>query len=310
MPKRRSVVLGLGAMAFGSGAVSMSGAFSTDFASPQGDLRVIADAGLRVRSARDANGNPIVASNVTAAELDVSSSSNFDIQDTGSLSTDFSTFFSNTVEPLITSPGQPEAAALEINEGVNDELGIRSAFSNRLNGEVSPLLEISNNTGSTQTIRISYATNDGTNLDQIDSTGQNGYGADVNAVEDTSGEYASSGANELSRQEVQGIYQFRTDDTSNPRNTIGSTQLKLLSPDPTFDGSTSPADEGANTHDLASGDTMFVKMDFNTDAADLDGDSSNENLTGIINSAAGAGGNVFADNSNLDLLNTIYVTAN
>lgn len=302
-------MLGLGALAFGSGATTFSGAFSSDFASPQADLRVIADAGLRVRSARDTAGSPIVVSENPASSVSGDlTSGDLDISDTGSLSTDFSSFKTNVIDPLITNPGKPTAAALEINEGTNNELGIRSAFSNRLTGSIAPLLEVVNNTGSAYNIKINYAENDDTNTDQIESGQENGYGADVNAGAGES-DYTTSASDELSRQEVQGIYQFRLDDTSAGNNTVTSTQAgSFIGPDPTVDGSSgSKVDEGT-AYELGNGEKAYIRMDFNTDAYDIDGDSSTENLVGKINSAAGSSGNAFSDNSNLDLLDTIYVT--
>lgn len=59
MAKRRSVILGLGALAFGSGAMSVNAALQ-DFVDPAGDMRVVANQNLTVEagaSFRNSDGN-------------------------------------------------------------------------------------------------------------------------------------------------------------------------------------------------------------------------------------------------------------
>lgn len=303
MAKRRSVVLGLGALATGSGAILTSGAFDTDFAAPDADMRVIADAQLRVRSVRDSQGDPAVAANTAASDFtgrDGSlDSSDFYVDDTEDLSTDFDEFFSDHVEGLIESPGAPNAAALEINEDINSDLGLRTAFSNGITGGFDPIIEITNNDNVDYNIKINYAENDG---DSDDIVGQNGYGSDVNT---TTGEFTDSDNNNVSRETVQDIYQFHLTSTDiGGRN--DSSSDRLLSPDPSVDGSGSnAADENNDSYSLSSGETVFVELQINTDEG-----HDGRNLIPEINSAAAGGDDVFAGNANLSLLNEIYVTAN
>ena len=290
MAKRRSVMAGLGALATGSGAIFASGAFDSAIADSEADLRVIADAQLQVRSARNSEGSPIVGS--------LTEPNNTYVQDDGEeFDDDYDTFFADHVEGQINTRGQPSVGAVQINEGVNDDLAIRTAFSNRLDGSVSPLIEITNNADNSYDVGINYA---------ADSGGDDGYGNDVQEG------YSSS---ELSQKVVQAIYQFRLDGTEEDDGSGGeinkvadNAELSdgdLFSPDP-FSDPDSDEIEDEKKVTLETGETIFVKLDYNTDNAG--GDIGN--LTGIINSAAAAGNGGIDDiNPNLDLLNSIYVTA-
>jgi len=280
-------MVGLGLLASGSGAAFTSAAFNNSLES-EATLGVIADAGLRVRSARDNNDNPIVADNTSESDIDgLDNSNKLDIDDTGELTDDYETFIDDVVQPLLDNPGAPSAAALEINEEVNTELGIRSAFTNRLDGEIGPLLEVTNNDPNTEyEITISYANDDGE---------EDGYGDNV------SDEHSTASDGEVAREVVQAIYQFSLDETDpDGRNSVeGGEGGRLISPDPDEN-----SDEGANIYQLGASETAFIKMEINTDEDDDVG-----NLVGEINSAAGGGNEAFTGNVDLNLLNNIYITA-
>lgn len=281
MAKRRSVMAGLGALATGSGAVFASGAFDSAIADSGADLRVIADAQLRVRSARNSDGDPIEGG-VTGAENTYYDNTDFSDEE-------YDSWFEANVEDLIDKRGKRSVGAVQINEGQNNGLAIRTAFSTRLDGEVTPLIEISNNTETSYEVGINYA---------ADSGEDDGYGGAV-------------GGDGLSKEFVKAIYQFKLDDTSSGEGTeinkvATDSSLEdgdLLSPTPDTE---TPSDEidDANKVELGEGETIFVKLDYNTDH---DSEHGLGNLVGEINSAAG--GNIDNINPNLDLLNTIYVTA-
>lgn len=303
MAKRRSVVLGLGALATGSGAVFASGAFDADaLTTPESDFRVIADAGLRVRSARDGNQDPWVDANTDHGDFDGLEDGDIEINDDDeSVEDNFSDFETNVVEPLIESPGRPSVGALEIDEGVNDDLVIRTAFSNRIDGSVDPLLEISNNTDTDYEITINYAKNDDEDGSELDTDDPEiGYGDDVSA-DDGESNYTDSNSDEVSRQVVQEIFQFRTStEDVDSRNDNSDGTEDLLSPDP---ATGDPADEGENSIQVnADGGNVFIALDINTDEGSEVG-----NLVGEINSAAGSGS--FDEGSTLDLLDEVYITA-
>ncbi len=317
MAKRRNVLAGLGALAFGSGAMTMSGAFSGNASTPESDLRVIADAQLRVRAARGGSGSDnIVADYNTGSNVSSTSSGNRTLQadDVNVTEKDlygsWDDFYNNSIEGLIDSPGAPRAVGLEINDGENDNLGLRLGVTNGITASFEPLLEVVNNSNNTHDVGIHYADNSTTNDSLSGET--HGYGGDV----DIGGSYTADGTNTVSRQVVQEIYQFKIDD-ANPggRSIIAdeSNQLvdrdgnnvssasggELISPDP---ATSDPADESEQFIRLGTGDAIFVKLDFNTDWGSEAG-----NLTDAINSAA-AGGDPFTSSADLNLLNNIYVS--
>ena len=308
MAKRRNVIMGLGALAFGSGALSSVAGFSGDLAEPESDFRVIADAALRVRSARDGSDNPIVSGQNPASEFGSLGSSDLNVTDDG-YSSDYSTFESDNLNSLISDIGSPAALGTEINQQANDNLAIRLGLSLRLDDNLDPFIEIQNQSDTNYNIGINYAENDGSN--NI-SNGNNGYGSNVYTPNDGSDATANDiSNNEVSRQLVQTVYQWRLDGADyNGRNDVGSLSSDagsdgdLISPDPST--TTGDPDETDTTVTLSSGELIMVKLDFNTTSTNI----NSIDVPGQINSAAGGGGSSpWATNDLVDLLDKVYIQA-
>lgn len=316
MAKRRNVIMGLGALAFGSGALSSVAGFSGNLADPESDFRVIADSELVVRSTRDSSGAPIVRGNNDDTSFSGTGSrtlgsGDVNITDTG-YSSDYSSFKSDNLNPLISSVGQPAALGAELNQEANNQLAIRLGVSLGLNEDIDPFVEVTNNTNTEYLVKFNYGENDdSTTSDEIINS-NDGYGADV-----TSGNSDFTGANsgEVSRQLVQEVFQWRLDgsDYSTGRNTLANGGLSntsgasadgdLVSPDPDASNTDNAQDEARQGVYLNGGETVFVKLDFNTDSG-----TYVTNLKGKINSLA-SGSNAFTDNATVDLLDTVYVEA-
>jgi len=306
--------MGLGALAFGSGALSSVAGFSGNLANPESDFRVIADSELVVRSARNDSGTPIVRGNNDDTSFSGTGSrtlgsGDVNITDTG-YSADYSKFKSDNLNPLISSVGQPAALGTELNQQANNQLAIRLGISLGLNEDIDPFVEVTNNTSTEYLVKFNYAENDdSTTSDEIINS-NDGYGA---AVTSGNSDFTGSNSGEVSRQLVQEIFQWRLDgsDYGTTKNDVGSLSNSsaasadgdLVSPDP--DGSTTDnaQDEAGQGVYLNGGETVFVKLDFNTDSG-----TYVSNLKGKINSIA-SGSNAFTDNATVDLLDTVYVEA-
>lgn len=306
--------MGLGALAFGSGALSSLAGFSSNLAEPDADFRVIADAELVVRSTRDSSGSPIVTNNNGAGSFSGTGSrtlgtGDVNITDTR-FSSDYSSFKSDNLDPLISNVGQPAALGAELNQQANNQLAVRMGISLGLNEDIDPFVEVTNNTSTEYRVKFNYGENDESTSGDGIINSNDGYGSDV-----TSGntDFTASNSGEVSRQLVQEIYQWRLDgnDYSTGRNDVGSlsntsgasTDGDLVSPDPDPNNTTSAQDEAVQGVYLNGGETVFVKLDFNTDSGNFITD-----ISGKINSIASAG-NAFTDNATVDLLDQVYVEA-
>ena len=328
MAKRRNVIMGLGAMAVGSGAVFGASASFNQATSPGADLRVIADAQLRVRSVRNDADVPQVVSEIGSLSGDFGD--NYVLRDTENIERGDTEVFEDDAAPQgiddlvselqdsIDSPGSPTAAGLEITDGVNNDLGINAALTTGEQHGFDPLIEITNDSPDDYEVGISFAENDdesGGNVD--DPNGDtDGYGDNVGVAE--SFEYNDSDPETVSRKAVQEIYQFKLSDVQiDDRNEVQKNNIDggsgnsstvsgdhLISPNP---NTADPADEATDdeTFILGAGDTVFAYLDVTTDPGQTD-----EPIVGQINSAAAGGaGNPFQSNTDVDLLNNIFLTA-
>lgn len=198
MAKRRSVMLGLGALAFGSGAVTMSGAFSSDVTNPSAELQVLADARMVVRApATIPSGDPSGFTGTTAAvkkdPLD------------------------SFADPAFDRASLPTAQIHQTDE--NDNYLMRAGVTTGEDAAFRGIMEIANNDGTSHDVGINYA--------DYDSSTE-GYGSDVDT--------ASWGvSNTLDRQDVQEIYQFKVPNDASYLPSSAAAAEYLLSPDPTVD---------------------------------------------------------------------------
>lgn len=266
MAKRRSVILGLGALATGSGAVSLSGAFSSNVTNPGAELQVLADARLRVKAPTTIpTGDPTGYSGTTAAvkkdPLDAFTDTAFD------------------------RANLPTAQIHQTNE--NDNYLMRAGVTTGTDTAFRGIMEIVNEDGVSHDVGINYGDYDG-GVDGTESD-PHGYGSDVDTT-------AWGNSNTLDPKDVQEIYQFRVPDDTNYLPASASASEKLLSPDPTVDGSsTVPRDRYNETVTIGNGESAILILDYNTSGK-----------TGVINQAA-AGGNPFQASTYVSLLEKIWV---
>lgn len=217
-------MLGLGALAFGSGAVTMSGAFSSNVTNPTAELQVLADARLVVRApATIPSGDPSGFTGTTAAvkkdPLD------------------------SFTDPAFERTNLPTAQIHQTAE--NDNYQIRAGVTTGTDTAFRGIMEIVNNDGSSHDVGINYA-----DYDSPSTT--NGYGSDV----DTSSWGVSS---TLDRQDVQEIYQFRVPNDASYLPSSASAAEYLLSPDPTVD-----SDKYSQTITIGNGESAILVLDYNT----------------------------------------------
>lgn len=142
MAKRRGVMLGLGALATGSGAAFASGAFDGNIVDPGADFRILSDA-LRVQARSDSD------SNVDYVDLD-----------SGDQFTDFG-------DSPFDRDGLPHAEVAQ--NRVNDELSLQVGQETRSSYTFSNILEVINDTSTTYDVGFNYA-------DDVSTTENNGYG--------------------------------------------------------------------------------------------------------------------------------------
>lgn len=249
MTKRRNVMLGLGALAFGSGATFVSGAFDGQVTSPTAELQVLADARLTVRApdtipAGDPDGFSGATNAVKKSPLDDFTDTEFDRENL------------------------PTAQIHDTD--VNSDFIIRAGVTTGEDVSFDGIMEIINEDGEPHDVGISYGDYDG-GQDGTESD-PDGYGSDVNTSE-------WDDSSELDPKDVQDIYQFRVPDDSDYLPPAASSSEKLLSPSPGDDGTGStPRDRYNETVTIGDGEAAIVVLDYNTSGK-----------TGVINQAAAGG---------------------
>lgn len=137
MAKRRGVVLGLGALATGSGAVFASGAFDTDTTSPTATLQVLSD------------GNIVVEGDDSADNVDSATDT---------------TLFDETGELEDEDIDRGELPLATVNDEVNADLEIEVLVELRENGEFDPILNVTNGDPDDVNIEIRYEDSGGDDL--------------------------------------------------------------------------------------------------------------------------------------------------
>ena len=246
-PTRRKTVLGLGAMATGSGAVFSSAAF-TNSAQADADFRVRVSEDLQVEAGNAFNDDGSVAASSPNDEKFI------DPEDSGDSGTGDNFYESNDLGSVFESGGQdrsPPLATVSARDenavsgpayaGVNDDLAIFVALDEG-DGTTSfsGLLQVTNNTNQDQNVGIAY---DGTS-----SPSQ--YGSDAEN-------------SNVTTEDVQEAYQFKQ----------GST---LISPDPTETGGGATdntttgwdgdaEDAPANTVTVSSASTVQIELETDVD---------------------------------------------
>lgn len=172
MPKRRSILIGLGTIAVGSGAALSQAAFSGDTVSPSADFQVLADA-LRIKQLSDADSNVSFESSVTAAD----------------------SYTRDQLPKLEISDGQ-------VNDSLSMSSGAGTGTSYTFGSTGSEPLEIVNDTSTSYDVAINYA-------DSASTTADNwGYGTDV--TDSTAANNDPSTSGQLSYERVNGIFIFET----------------------------------------------------------------------------------------------------
>lgn len=169
MAKRRSVILGVGALTFGSGAVAASGAFTGEVTTPTAQFQILSDA-LTIRRRADTD------SQVTF----VTDSASF---------TDFASYT------------RSQLPALEITADDNDTLALQLAAETNENYTFTEPLEIANDTANTYNVAFHYASSGNISKTHADW----GYGADVNDAPIASTTPSTDG---VSYERVNGTFVF------------------------------------------------------------------------------------------------------
>lgn len=180
MPKRRNVLMGLGAIAVGSGA--LSAAALSDSVSPDADFRIIAAADLRARRGNSFTEEP-------PADYVVEG---YDDEDPGDSQVDFSE---------IGAPDLDDGMIAWADDDENGDLEVQLGFQNRsVTRTFDDFLEIENHGDTVESVGIHY---DG------------GY-ADPTEEEWYDNSYSDESADPITRYDVQEIFQFEvTEDELN-----------------------------------------------------------------------------------------------
>lgn len=224
MAKRRSVILGLGALATGSGAVITSGAFAGQVTNPSAELQVIADARLLVR----APASPPTKD--TASWIDTTAKSPLD---------SFS-------DPAFERTKLPTAQIHDTNQ--NDNYVIRAGVKTGESNTFDSIMEIKNEDGVAHDVGINYG--------DYDDGSTHGYGSDVDANTWDTGD-----ASAIDRKDVQEMYQFRIPDNADYLPDSTASGQKLLSPDP---GDSDDSDKYSETVTVGAGESAYVVLQFDT----------------------------------------------
>ena len=146
MAKRRSVMLGLGALATGSGAVFASGAFEGNVVDPEADFRILSDA-LRIEAGSESDDN--------IDYVDLEGDDEF-------------TEFGNSP---FDREGLPHAEVAE--NRINDELALQVGQETRSSYTFGEILHVTNDTSTTYDVGFNYA------ADVSEEGNDYGYGADA-----------------------------------------------------------------------------------------------------------------------------------
>ena len=237
---RRKTVLGLGAMATGSGAVFSSASFSNR-AEAEADFRVRVSEELRVEAGNAFNNDGSVAASAPDDEKFI------DPEDSGDSGTGDNFYDSNELGSVFESGGQDESPPLAT-VSARDETAVSDAAFAGVNGNLeiyvaldegddttdfSGLLQVTNNTNQNQKVGIAYDRNNSQ------------YGSDA-------------GTSDVTHQDVQEVYQFKTGGT-------------LISPDPGEGDDTDAGwsgnenDAPANTVEVSSSSTAQIKLETDVD---------------------------------------------
>lgn len=264
--KRRNVLLGLGALAFGSGASSFAAV--NNEVGPTGDLQVLADRKLVVRSIKPTENNEAGSPN---------RSSDIKLEDSGSL-------------PQINTTARsklPLGYTLNQSSEQNENFAFNAAFEGNgdgggTNAKFADAFLIENQSSGSRDIQISYK-----NSDQSNS----GYG------DDTADTYGGGGSSALHPEEAQQIYKFEVGyDGDLSTATTGT----LLSPDPS---SETDNHQGANSVTLQAGGLLGIQINYKTTATSV---QTGNALHARVNEVATD--NIFGTTgAYVDTLDTVYV---
>lgn len=231
MVKRRTTILGLGALATGSGAAFTSAAFASS-TEPSADFRVVVDQQLVVAA------NDSSASNVTteSEDSDASNPSDYLFGGPGDVINTDNINFGD-----VRSNG--EAA---VNDGTNDDLEVAVAVTSDEYGSFDPILQVENQGDTAAEVGITIAE----------------YGDDVSSDGDADGQ-------PIAESEVDDAFTFKIDGEdvgSSSFETVGAVETGDISIDLDLDyitdsdlrSAADPADPGAPDHGDVFGDGAAV----------------------------------------------------
>lgn len=225
MAKRRRVLIGVGALVFGSGALTVNAAFSSSV-NPTGDMRVVAKEGLvvepgimfRVGTEPDSDFDPNAVGSFEGVNVYDSSL------------TDFFGGVDNAGLSGI-NPGDVPAAAID--ETVNGDITLQTAVgigtTGRIGNGSNGVLQVRNTTGSARDIAIRYSS----------------FGDDVDP-------------DDVTQADVAGIFEFKSGDNTqispDPSATTGKKSLGILDTPQVV----------ANTVTVSPGGTVQIYMAYDT----------------------------------------------
>jgi len=154
MAKRRRVLMGMGALVFGSGAMSVNAAFNDSVNANSSDMRVVSaeqlvvEPGISFRS----GSSPDDSYSTTLTGPEFYSWTNADFFDNNNPST-------NTSEPLGSQLSLSGLPAVSVSNGQNGSLDMRVATLNQASSHTfSNVLQVRNNGDSAQDVGIKFAT--------------------------------------------------------------------------------------------------------------------------------------------------------
>lgn len=227
-PTRRKTLLGMGALATGSGAVFSSAAFQNSV-SPGSDLRVIVDEQLRVEPGILFRDGENAADAFSAGNNVTSVSYNGDSVTVKNQST--SSLFGGQSSDGLENIDSDDVPAVAINNKINGDLSLEMAVDYQKNNQIGStsagVLQIQNETGTSQEVAIRYEDANGT-----------AFGEDV-----------GSGNREISASQVVKIFEF-----------YDSSGNKIS---PTDDSPGTTPQTVANTVSISSGSTEQIYVKYN-----------------------------------------------
>jgi len=232
MAKRRRVLVGLGALMFGSGAMTVQAGFNNSV-NPTGDMRVVADGRVVVEPG-------IMFRDGTEPGSDFNPNAVGSFDGVNVYDSSLTDFFGGVDNAGLSGidPGDVPAAAID--ETVNGDITLQTAVGIGATGQIGNgsrgVLQVRNTTESARDIAIRYSS----------------FGEDVSS-------------NDVTQADVAGIFEFKAGDNGtqispDPGATTGKTALGILDTPQVV----------ANTVTVSSGGTVQIYMAYDTRAESIE----------------------------------------